>query len=818
MKKFKSKMVTAALALCMVVGFASAVTVQAAYDEVTDTVYGVVARDWPVWEGDDEDWNASYMDWYGMWLPGGDLQITYKDKETNEEGEPLSASDLQLTYYGDKVEPNPYEENGLPEEQPIGAAVLTDNGDGSVHFDPAGQTGYYLVTDLEHPETPLLIKAHYPEIGFYSEPEQTPDNLLVDNITRYQGEAKAVYLNINNEYDAYSLTLADGEEEGTDDNPEPAPFIVYTWDEETNYGTSTGVKNYFTVEAVTGKDGWYKVTIQSEDGFDIRACVWKKDNEEDVGYDLSSWLSVEPTQPLGLAVKQKGEDTYNSYLDGSYIGSAVCEFTLYNVSLNESGKATFTDITISDTNKLNVYPAIWEEKDDELVPDIDNPVGEDTVELKMNGGYISLAFKREGQFFLSCDGYDEMIYCNVWLPGLAFYNADDRDIATSYIPKEITYKEAKESTVYMLPWIDNRVDESNELIIPDPASIDPETIEIHAYDQDGKNVDDYISVTEPSEDGYDYTVTVTTEATGDFKLTATAKNIGGFYGDEPAEIYDVENTIDVKCIPVEAITITTPPSKTTYTEGAVFDKSGMVVEAVYADDTTEELSEFKVSAEPLKVSDKEVTVSWKDKTVKQAVTVEAATTQAPATTETPKPETPATTEAPKPETPATEAKVGDTNVLDKVTYRVTSADTGKKEVAYVNGEKNAKKVKIPSTVTINGTVYRVTEIAANAFSGEKNMTSVTIPSTVVTIGDNAFKNCKKLKKVVIPGNVETIGKNAFSGCKKAKTININSKKITKVGKNAFKNIAPKATIKVPKSKKKAYKTLLKKSGYKGKVK
>jgi hypothetical protein len=63
-----------------------------------------------------------------------------------------------------------------------------------------------------------------------------------------------------------------------------------------------------------------------------------------------------------------------------------------------------------------------------------------------------------------------------------------------------------------------------------------------------------------------------------------------------------------------------------------------------------------------------------------------------------------------------------------------------------------------------------------------------------------------------------IGKNAFNGCKALKKVTFKSTKVKKIGKNAFKGIAKKSTIKVPKKKKTAYKKLLKKSGYKKTVK
>jgi hypothetical protein len=132
------------------------------------------------------------------------------------------------------------------------------------------------------------------------------------------------------------------------------------------------------------------------------------------------------------------------------------------------------------------------------------------------------------------------------------------------------------------------------------------------------------------------------------------------------------------------------------------------------------------------------------------------------------------------------AKKGDTYSENKVIYQVTSTVDGKRTVK-VTGVKSKKvtEVTIPATVSINGTSYKVTAIAKNAFAG-----------------------CTKLKKVTIGKNVTTIGKNAFKGDSKLKTITVKSKVLTKVGENAFKGISSKAAIQVPSSKVKAYKKLM----------
>lgn len=139
-------------------------------------------------------------------------------------------------------------------------------------------------------------------------------------------------------------------------------------------------------------------------------------------------------------------------------------------------------------------------------------------------------------------------------------------------------------------------------------------------------------------------------------------------------------------------------------------------------------------------------------------------------------------------------KVGDTVTSGNVKYRVTDAQKKLAE-AYGIESKTARTLKVAAAVTINGEKVSVTSVKANAFKG-----------------------MKKLEKVTIGTNVSRIGKNAFSGDGKLKSIQIKSKKLTYVGKRALKNISAKAVIKVPKSKKKAYTSLLKGKGQKKSVK
>lgn len=73
-----------------------------------------------------------------------------------------------------------------------------------------------------------------------------------------------------------------------------------------------------------------------------------------------------------------------------------------------------------------------------------------------------------------------------------------------------------------------------------------------------------------------------------------------------------------------AIEVTTPPEKTSYYSGDLFDSKGMVISAVYSDESKEALQSGDwayVPTRPLSITDTAVTVTYNKKTVKYAITV-----------------------------------------------------------------------------------------------------------------------------------------------------------------------------------------------------
>ena len=117
------------------------------------------------------------------------------------------------------------------------------------------------------------------------------------------------------------------------------------------------------------------------------------------------------------------------------------------------------------------------------------------------------------------------------------------------------------------------------------------------------------------------------------------------------------------------------------------------------------------------------------------------------------------------------AKKGKVYTIGKNKYRVRNVT--RKQVSFVGlKKKSSKSLTIPSSVKIGGKVYYVTEI-------EKK----------------ACINCKNLRRITIQ-----------------------CKKLQKIGAKAFKGISKKAVVKVPKTKYKKYKKLLRGKGLPEKAK
>lgn len=127
-------------------------------------------------------------------------------------------------------------------------------------------------------------------------------------------------------------------------------------------------------------------------------------------------------------------------------------------------------------------------------------------------------------------------------------------------------------------------------------------------------------------------------------------------------------------------------------------------------------------------------------------------------------------------------------------------------------DKNISSANIPSTVRIAGVKFKITIISKYAFRKCSKLKKVTLGNNVSVLGESSFASCKALTKVTIGTNLSKINKSAFNGDSSLTTISIKSTRLKTVGGSSFKGINGKAVIKVPSSKLKQYKKLLKGKG------
>lgn len=181
---------------------------------------------------------------------------------------------------------------------------------------------------------------------------------------------------------------------------------------------------------------------------------------------------------------------------------------------------------------------------------------------------------------------------------------------------------------------------------------------------------------------------------------------------------------------------------------------------------------------------------------------------------------------------------GNTVTVKGVKYKLVS--NGK--AILISAPASIKKLTVPAAVKSSGKSYKVVSIADKAFKGKKKLTSITIGKNVKAIGKNAFANCSKLSSVkgmkavasigdqafasckslksfTIPSKVKKIGSKIFNKDKKLSTITVKSSKLSSktVNKTAFKGLRSNIVVKVPKSKLKVYKALLKTKGLSAKA-
>ena len=151
-------------------------------------------------------------------------------------------------------------------------------------------------------------------------------------------------------------------------------------------------------------------------------------------------------------------------------------------------------------------------------------------------------------------------------------------------------------------------------------------------------------------------------------------------------------------------------------------------------------------------------------------------------------------------------------------YRVTDPATdGTGTVTLIGVATKTAAVSIPGTVTIKEHVYIVNRIGLKAFYRNDVIKTLTIGANIKIIDNYAFCGCKNLAKVYGGGRVEIICTYAFANCPKLYSFTITSPNLKKIGANSFNYDKKLKTIKI-KNTTKLTKSGVRKSLRKSKVK
>lgn len=111
--------------------------------------------------------------------------------------------------------------------------------------------------------------------------------------------------------------------------------------------------------------------------------------------------------------------------------------------------------------------------------------------------------------------------------------------------------------------------------------------------------------------------TLTGVAEGEVKVKAEQASYSGYNAGEATATITVNAALTLS-----SISITTPPTKTIYTEGETFDATGMVVTATYSDSSTDDVTASCIfsPSTALATSDAEITVSYTENGVTKTAT------------------------------------------------------------------------------------------------------------------------------------------------------------------------------------------------------
>lgn len=496
------------------------------------------------------------------------------------------------------------------------------------------------------------------------------------------------------------------------------------------------------------------------------------------GIDTTTGLTLTAVDKNGKSVlvgtETNGEETTTSIVDrivlddliGGYTYSGVCQLSL----AQEDTEAEVT-ITITDANGTQVAKeTVSEELENSLYlsdlkaeqTDVRNQYTvtgtiENDGACKTKAGTITIGSQKEEQE----TEYAKAEYPEL-LPGQSYTFTQ-----TIHVSPEKEFTTQKDDT--------GNVTETGLIYAKAGDAISETTIERNADAEEMQSIQSIQSLSLEGTKGDSLTLkngdTVLLTPVLDSKLADKENEITGAEGLQYKFVSDNDKIINVKDNgSVTALSVgTTKLTVYAYPKNSVFKAQNQTVDS--------ESINYNIlgTEEDAYLTIPESAIYKKVFTVKVSDTGEPSVVDPPVSTQKPE-ETTGTTPNTTGQPSNTVLPTGSVFVKNGYQYKVTSAST----ITYMGaGNRAARKIIIPKTVKVKGVTYKVT-----------------------AIGEKAFVRNKYLRSVVIGKNIKKISQKAFSGCKNLRTITLKTKKLNKIGRNAFSGIYPKAVFTLTGSKKK----------------
>lgn len=141
--------------------------------------------------------------------------------------------------------------------------------------------------------------------------------------------------------------------------------------------------------------------------------------------------------------------------------------------------------------------------------------------------------------------------------------------------------------------------------------------------------------------------------------------------------------------------------------------------------------------------------------------------------------------------------------IDGIKYEIFNSTIRHRDEAMVvkdlgSTDNTTTHISVPEEVTINGKIYKVTNLAKYAFSHYTALTSITFSDSLRGMQINTFYGCKSLTDIKLSESITRIFANTFDGCSALKSITIPNS-VTTIDGKAFYNCTSLTQISIPKN-------------------